>query len=407
MKKKSYSIKRPIHQVSLWKDKSPILSRLDMELTERCNNNCIHCYINLPADEEKARKKELTTGDAMGILKQAASLGCLTVRFTGGEPLLREDFEEIYLFARRLGLKVRIFTNGTLVTTHLANLLSRIPPLEKIEVSIYGMKRKPYEAVSRVPGSFHAARRGIDLLLKNNVPFVVKAVLFNPDKNEAREFEEWSRTIPWMDFPQSSVIQLYLRCRGTDEGRNTLIKGLRLPAKEMLNIEAKRPEEYRKELKTFCSQFCRIPEEKLFWCGAGIGGGCVDAYGNLQPCLMLRHPSTVYDLKKGSLKDGLENFFPKVREMEAVNPLYLERCARCFLQSLCAQCPAVSWMETRALDGWLEYFCEFTHAQAQYIGLLREGEKSWEVADWEEKVRSISDKETPSQKNTDKIHCSK
>ena len=82
----------------------PLLGRLDMELTERCNNNCIHCYINLPADDP-CKARELSAEKIKAILSEAASLGCLTVRFTGGEPLLRNDFQEIYLFARRLGLE--------------------------------------------------------------------------------------------------------------------------------------------------------------------------------------------------------------------------------------------------------------------------------------------------------------
>ena len=77
--------------VALWQDKGPSLTMLDMELTERCDNNCIHCYINLPADDMDAKEKELSTSEVKNILEEAASLGCLTIRFTGGEPLLRED----------------------------------------------------------------------------------------------------------------------------------------------------------------------------------------------------------------------------------------------------------------------------------------------------------------------------
>jgi len=113
-----------------------------MELTERCNNNCIHCCINLSENDKAARKNELTTKEIRGILIEAASLGCLTVRFTGGEPLLRDDFEELYIFARKLGLKVMLFTNARLITPHLAELFSRIPPLEKIEITLYGMKKR-------------------------------------------------------------------------------------------------------------------------------------------------------------------------------------------------------------------------------------------------------------------------
>ena len=130
---------------------NPTLGHLDIELTERCNNNCIHCYINQPANDQEIKERELSTAEIQGILKEAVSLGCLTVRFTGGEPLLREDFEELYLAARRLGLKVMIFTNATLITPRLAGLLARIPPRETMEVSVYGMRKRSYEAVSRSP----------------------------------------------------------------------------------------------------------------------------------------------------------------------------------------------------------------------------------------------------------------
>ena len=122
--------------VALWQNKGPSLTMLDMELTERWDNNCIHCYINLPADDVAAKEKELSTSEVKGILEEAASLGCLTVRFTGGEPLLREDFEEIYVFTRKLGLKVLLFTSATLITPEVAQLLARIPPLKKIEVTV-------------------------------------------------------------------------------------------------------------------------------------------------------------------------------------------------------------------------------------------------------------------------------
>jgi MoaA/NifB/PqqE/SkfB family radical SAM enzyme len=150
----------------------PLLGRLDMELTERCNNNCIHCYINLPADDP-CRVRELSAEKVMAILSEAATLGCLTVRFTGGEPLLREDFQAIYLFARRLGLKVLLFTNATQISSELADLFSSIPPREKIEVSVYGMSQKSYEAVTRRAGSFEAAMRGMALLKDKGIPFVV------------------------------------------------------------------------------------------------------------------------------------------------------------------------------------------------------------------------------------------
>ena len=118
----------------------------------------------------------------------------------------------------------------------------------------------------------------------------------------------------------------------------------------------------------------------------------MDAYGYLQPCLLLRHPDVVYDLKTGSLKDAMTNFFPKIREMRASNPDYLARCARCFLKGLCEQCPAKSWMEYGTLDTPVEYLCDVAHAQAEYLGLVSKGEKAWEVVNWQERISKLAEK---------------
>ena len=377
-------------KATLWKSGRPLLGWLDIELTERCNNNCIHCYINLPDNDVRAKEKELSTEEVKDILKEAASLGCLTVRFTGGEPLLREDFEGLYLFARGLGLKVLLFTNATLITPLLVELFARIPPLEKIEITVYGMKKESYEGVTRISGSFEAAWNGVDLLLEKKVPFVVKSALLPPNKMEMEEFETWASTIPWMDKPPSYVLSFDLRCRRDSEEKNRIIEGLRLLPEDGLKVLARRREEFFRGMKEFCSKFIAPPGSKLLSCGAGMGGGCVDAYGHFQLCMLLRHSTTLYDLKKGSLKDALQNFFPEVRKMKAKNSDYLSRCARCFLKGLCEQCPAKSWMEHGTLDTPVEYLCEIAPTQARYLGLLEEGEMAWKVKDWKERIENFS-----------------
>lgn len=382
----TYAIRQRLDQYSIWKDKRPLLGHLDLELTERCNNNCVHCLINQPADDPSVRENELSTREIKEILEEAASLGCLTVRLTGGEPLLREDFEEVYLFARRLGLKVILFTNATLITPAIAELLARVPCLEKIEVTVYGMNRRSYEAVSRVPGSYEAARRGINLLREQNIPFVPKGVLLSSNREDMEELKKWAATVPWMDGRPSFSMSLDLRCRRDSEEKNSLIKNLRLSADEVLQVLIGWGEEYIGEMRQFCSRFLGPPGDTLFPCGAGVEGGCVDAYGKFQPCMLLRHPDTVYDLQKGSLKDAMNRFIPKVRAMKASDPGYMARCARCFLKGLCEQCPAKSWMEHGTLDMPVEYLCDIAHAQARYLGLLEEGEMAWEVRDWKKRI---------------------
>jgi len=389
----NYVTKISANKTSFWKNRKPFLGRLDMEITERCNNNCIHCYINLPTDDPEAEKKELSTQEIKNILKEAVSLGCMTVRFTGGEPLLREDFEELYVFARKQGLKVLVFTNATLIDEHMVDLFTAIPPLEKIEITVYGMKKNSYESVTRISGSFEAAWKGIKLLLERKIPFVVKGALLPDNKEEIAEFEKWAATIPWMDRPPSYSMFFDLRCRRDNIDKNRHIKNLRFSAKDGLKILTRRKDKYIKKMKEFCSKFMHPPGDKLFSCGAGCGGGCVDAYGYFQPCMMVRHPDCICDLKTVSLKNALTDFFPKIREMKSENLDYLGRCAKCFLKGLCEQCPAKSWMEHGTLDTSVEYLCEIAHIQARYMGLIKDDEKAWEVNNWKERIKNFCEKE--------------
>ena len=365
-----YMTRLPADQSPLWKKKGPLLERLDLELTERCNNHCIHCFINRPAADTTAKEKELSTDALKKILEQAASLGCLTVRFTGGEPLLREDFADLYLFARRLGLKVILFTNATLITPELADLLARIPTLERVEISLYGMSRQSYEAVSETPGSFRAAWQGMGFLLEKNDPFAVKFVILPPNKDDSADFEQWAATIPWMKNAPSYVLFLDGHAR-RDRARQRMINKLRLSPQDGLKILTRRKHEYVQGMRNFCARFTRPLGERLFSCGAGLGRGCVDAYGFFQPCLLLRHPDTVYRLKDGSLKEALTRFFPGVRELRAQNSDFLAHCARCFLRGLCEQCPAKSWMEHGTLDTPVKYLCDIAHARPGFSGWLK------------------------------------
>jgi radical SAM protein with 4Fe4S-binding SPASM domain len=359
------------------------LGHLDIELTERCNNDCIHCCINLPAGDNEARAREMTADQIRDILRQAAALGCMLVRFTGGEPLMRPDFEDLYLNARRLGMKVLLFTNACLITRQLVDLFARIPPLEPVEITAYGMCRESYEAVTRAPGSFALFRAGVNLLLERSVPFIVKSALLPPNRHEQEAFEAWAKTIPWMTRPPGYSMLFDLRNRRDDPDKNRLIKSLRLPPQEALAVLSRDERAYRKDMAAFAAKFMGPAGDKLFACGAGHGMS-IDAYGRAQPCMGIRSPELTCDVagpgSHMSLREALDSF-AHLSNVHATNPDYLRRCAVCILKGLCEQCPAKSWAEHGNLDTPVEYLCKMAHAQARYLGLLDENKKGWEVVD--------------------------
>ena len=307
--------------------------------------------------------------------------------------MLREDFNELYIYAKRLGMKVIIFTNGTLINEERIALLKKYKPGAPIEVSVYGMTKASYEAVSRARGSFEAAFRGIQLLLDFDIPFVVKSSFLPQNKEDVKRFEQWAQSLPGMNHEPTFSFNFDLRARRDSDESNIRITKLRASPEEGLELLSRDPEKYFHSSQEFCSKFTSPPGDKVFSCGAGNKSATIDAYGNVQVCMLVRHPKTTYNLREGTLEDAIDNFFPKMLGFKAKNSKYLETCAKCFLKGLCQQCPGRAWGEFGTLDTPVPYFCEVTHAQARRLGLLGENERSWEVENWRQRLDKFVNKE--------------
>jgi len=369
-----------------------ILDTLDIELTERCNNNCIHCHICLRQDDIHAAHNELELPQIKEILREASSLGCRSINLTGGEPLLREDFDDIYIFARELKMSVCLLTNATLISDRIAKLFIRLPPLENIEVSVYGMKRDTYEAVTGRSETYEAAWKGINILLENKIPFIVKVPFIAPMIDEIKALEEWARHIPAMNRRVPSISMFFdLRSRRDSETRNKMIKRLRPSVEEFLKHHYQREEKLMDQIE-FCVQRLRV-EPRLFACGGGLRTGCIDPYGNFQLCILLKDPRTSFDVTRGSLRHALEEFAPIIREIKSENSQYNSKCAKCFLRTLCGQCPAKSWTENGTLDEPVGYLCDIAHAEAEFLGIIKGNEKAWEISDWKSRLVCLSERQ--------------
>ena len=99
------------HLFEKLKEKRSLIS-FNLEITARCNNNCHHCYINLPSTDLNAKEEELSFEEITSIVDEACSLGAMWRLLTCGEPLLREDFLDIYLYLKKRGLLVSVFVPG-------------------------------------------------------------------------------------------------------------------------------------------------------------------------------------------------------------------------------------------------------------------------------------------------------
>ena len=340
----------------------------DLEITARCNLDCRHCYINLPAGDSRARQQELTLAEIGRIADEAIEMGALWCLVTGGEPLLRPDFADIYLALKRKGLLVTLFTNATLVRPEHVQLFRHYPPRD-LEVTVYGATPQTYETVTRRPGSFAAFQRGLNLLIENGIRVRLKAMALRSNVHEMAEIarfcrahtKDYFRFDPW----------LHLRFDG-DPQRNAEIKAERLSPSEIVQLEQNDPERFE-ALHKGCDAFI-MPERSqadcghLFYCATGNVGFCVSNDGKFRLCSSLWAPGTVFDLRKGRLRDAWERLVPQVREMTSDRRQFRERCRRCPIVNLCLWCPAHAYLETGELDAWVEYFCQVAHARARALG---------------------------------------
>jgi len=209
-------------EYALWKsgEEKRIPFSFDLEVTARCNNACRQCYINLGASDPVAKRQELSLVEIQGIVHQAVDLGALWCLVTGGEPLLRQDFSDIYLMLKKQGLLVSVFTNACLVTPEHVKLFQNYPPRD-IEVTVYGISAQTYEKVTRRPGSYDAFRRGLDLLLEGSVKVRLKAMAL---PLTSFPFIYWYAVI---GVPLFLAAMLTARVIGLDRGQMGLtIKGL-------------------------------------------------------------------------------------------------------------------------------------------------------------------------------------
>lgn len=348
------------------------LRMITIELTTRCNNNCKHCFTNKPIDDTDTLKHELDTQEIAGLLDWGCKKGALLCFFTGGEPLIRRDFKEIYLYAKTKGFLIGLMTNTTCVTEDVAVLFKKYPPRD-IEVTVYGATRETYEAVTRTKGSFEAFMRGVSLFQYYGIPVRYKAMIIKTNLAEFDRIVEFceKRTKDYFRFDPF----LYLRSDRDTEKNKKILKE-RLTVDEICGLE-RRNKNRIDALVSVCRMTERMQEKpekfNIFRCEAGSYDCAISYDGKMKTCQSMNYPGFIYDIHKGSLEEGW-SFILSLRGIKSRRRLFSEKCGSCKLFNLCTWCPAHSYLENGKIDMPVDFFCRV--AKARYsTGLSCAGQK--------------------------------
>jgi radical SAM protein with 4Fe4S-binding SPASM domain len=310
---------------------TPVIASL--ELTLRCNHQCVHCYLekNIPSERE-----ELTRGEVRSVFEGLARLGSLILVFTGGEIFLRKDLLDILKDSRKLGFAPVLFTNGTLIRPEHLDALYEIAPLG-IEISLHSAQPEVHDAITRSPGSHAAALGAIRNLKARGLRVKIKGNLMQSNKGDYEglislagnlgcEYTLDPFIFPCRDHDASPVFERL----GADSLRGVfsdgrLIKGKKEgPGKEYLED----------------------PQNRL--CGAGANVISISSNGDVFPCIPLK-------LKAGNVREqNIESLWRESSVLEKLRQYRvkdLAACRECPSKKHCLRCSAMTYNETGDLLG--------------------------------------------------------
>jgi len=325
----------------------PLQGRLD--LTYRCNNACLHCWLWI-AENAAERASELTFDEIRNIADQARVLGCRGWAISGGEPLLRPDFPEIFDYLTRKTTTYSLNTNGTLITPVIAQLLKR---KGSKMIALYGATAETYDRVARHEGGFEQAMAGFRYLQEAGAGFTVQLVPMRDNWHEWAQMQALAKSLSrhW----RVGAAWLNLSACGS-QGRNTEIARQRLEPRDAIGLDMPDMSGDPSVQAERCSPH---HDDRLFAsCIAGRRDFHIDPYGGMTFCSYIKDPAMRYDLRGGTFLEAWDTFIPSLADTVRGGEEYAGHCAECDLRTECRWCPVHGYLEHGRYASPVEYLCE-------------------------------------------------
>jgi MoaA/NifB/PqqE/SkfB family radical SAM enzyme len=342
-----------------------------LDLTYRCDNDCRHCWLRVPAGSTEAAP-ELSFEEIRRIVDEARSLGCREWAISGGEPMLRPDFGEIFSAIVDRSSRYTLNTNGTLITPGIARLLRR---KGTILVALYGATAAVHDAVTRNPGSFAALERGIAYLREAGTAFTVQVV---PMKTNIAAYDAMVRLAEsWSPSWRVGATWLYLSASG-DARRNRDIMAERLDPVRVVELDqayAGSPGDTEGDAASVCAAASAARGGLYASCLAGRRDFHLDPYGGMSFCAFVKDPALRLDLRAMSFAEAWDERLPRLAEAIPPSKAYVDGCGTCELRADCKWCPVFAYLESRdhsaRIDGLCAIARETRRVRKEWLGTHR------------------------------------
>lgn len=327
----------------------------NFELTARCNFNCPMCYVHMTQEQVDAAGKELTAAQWLDIAKAAKDRGMVFGLLTGGEPLVRKDFFEIYDGMREMGILLSINSNGSMLQGKILERFLENPPF-RFNISLYGGSNETYRSMCGIP-AYTSVKENIRALRQAGVDVSLNLSITPYNKDDLARIYADSVELD-VNVRASSYMYPSVRVNGEQYGC-----GNRLSCEESAKYSvewdklrfteeefALRAQNMAQKIKTE-QEGCPLEEGDGVRCRAGSSSFWMTWDGKMTPCGMLTTPVVK------PLEIGFDAAWEQIRR-ETAEIRTPGKCAGCDYKDICGACAAVYFTETGRFDGVPEYVCQ-------------------------------------------------
>ena len=342
----------------------------NFELTARCNFNCPMCYFHMTPEQLKASgKEELTAKQWLDLARAAKDKGMVFVLLTGGEPLVRKDFFEIYDGMREMGLLISINSNGSMLKGEILERFLENPPF-RFNISLYGGNNETYRNMCGIP-AYDQVKENIRRLRQAGVEVSLNLSITPYNKDDLAQIYADAVELD-VNVRASSYMYPSVRVNGEQYGC-----GNRLSCSESAKYSVEwdklrfTPEEFALRAEALMQrqgieqEGCPVEEGEGVRCRAGSTAFWMTWDGRMLPCGMMTTPVAY------PLETGFDAAWEQIRTATAAIKTP-GKCVNCSYKDICGACAAVYYTETGAFDGVPEYVCR----RAEEI--VNQTQKAWE-----------------------------
>lgn len=328
---------------------TPQIFGLQIEVTARCNERCIHCYIpNTKKDSGKDMELSLITR----VMDEAKEMGTLQITFSGGELFMHKDIPLILRHARKKDFSISILSNLTLLTDEHINLLKEVNP-SLIQVSLYSMNAEEHDAITLVKGSFAKTKNSIEKLVAADIPVQISCPVMRLNRKSYKDVLVYAnslRTKAYTDF---------IMMAQADLDANNLAQRISLnETAELLTDMLQFDQDYLDTTLQQESKSLDIEKyKKSPVCGVGVDSICVTANGDYYPCAGWQG-MILGNAYKQSLKDIWDNS-AQIKELRKITNASFPECIICEARDYCAMCMVRNYNENSGdMFKITKHFCD-------------------------------------------------